>query len=130
MLANSTLLPQSLATYPSRLSLKYAEFGNPKMVFPGFIGTGGQVHSLRTVRDEGVQVGIYNSVVLEEGNQVGFPTIEMYSGVPNNFGDSGGGVWYNGRVVGNMWGIVPLAHQPPDPRHFYSAEVPLSYGSQ
>jgi hypothetical protein len=62
---------------------------------------------LAVVRDPKAphRVEILEAVVESVEDQQGLPslTLRRENGKPIEPGDSGGGVWYNGRLVGNMW---------------------------
>jgi hypothetical protein len=54
------------------------------------------------------QIELLEAEVTSIGTYKGFSTFNLRStsGQPVKPGDSGGGIWYNGRLVGNLWGTL------------------------
>jgi hypothetical protein len=80
--------------------LKPAEMGSPGVVAPG-----GFLLIARQLGGEPSRVGFIQSEVISLGQTQDLPVYNLRSlgGEAIVQGDSGGGVWYNGKLVGNTW---------------------------
>jgi hypothetical protein len=94
----------SLLLGPLRLlansALEPVEVGSQDMVSPGIVVT-----IARQVSGNPGQVEFIQSEMVSTGQVQGVPTYNLHSlgGEAIVQGDSGGGVWYNGKLVGNTW---------------------------
>lgn len=124
IIAPEALLPGSLAAKVLVLTPRYAQFGSPELVSKGDILKIAKV-SLTQLSVEGI--GIVSALDAEVDTtdkqfRGGTSIFGMHTslGITLVEGNSGGGVWLGGRVVGNIWSQVDGA----GPGAFQAAQLP------
>lgn len=92
--------PPELVAVLSRKGLSLPSLNEAQGVRPG-----DRVLIVHRHPDDWAQVEIVEAVAVYQGHRQGLPIMALFDrqGAPIVYGDSGGGVWLDGRLVGNMW---------------------------
>lgn len=92
--------PPELVAFLSRKGLSL-----PSLNEAQGIRSGDRVLIVHRHPDDWAQAEIVEAVAVYQGHREGLPIVALFDrqGAPIVYGDSGGGVWLDGRLVGNMW---------------------------
>ena len=107
LLAPPTLLPGSETLANVNQVPQYVEFGDPSQVPEGSV--------VKVARQAGDAIGVIEAKLTARGVATGDGMVPIFNltslSVPIVPGDSGGGIWFRGRVVANTWWTTQLVNE-------------------